>query len=468
MKNSIKMFKLLSLLLFVSCFAFAQQPPMQNFRPYDQRGINVFETPKTDTVPFTGLKVRVGGSFTQQFQNLNHENVIDTAQFTGAMSGWHFIDANADNKDDRQLLLISNGFNLAMANLNIDVALADGIHLGLITYLSSRHHQEAWVKGGYVQFDKLLFLKSPAIDKLMNNFTLKFGDYEVNYGDQHYRRSDGGNTMYNPFVENLIIDEFTTEIGGELQYQNSGFIGVFGMTGGEIKGDINEPTVIDSVSKELNKRAPSIIGKVGYDSQLNPDLRLRITGSVYATKSSTSNTIFGGDRTGSHYFSVLENTASTTSANAFSGRLNPGFNDQVTSFMINPFVKYHGLELFGTVEFANGRKYTETDTRKSSQFAVDVIYRFTKNEKFWIAGRYNTATADMLFTSPSKVTTINSVSINRYAISAGWYIIKNLMAKVEYVNQMYKDFPTYDIRYAGTGNDGASFNGIMIEAAVGF
>jgi hypothetical protein len=128
----------------------AQQAPMQNFRPYDQRGLNVFETPKTDTIPFTGFKLRIGGSFTQQFQSLQHENVIDTAQFTGAMTGWHMIDANADSKDDRALIKLSNGFNLAMANLNIDVAIYDGVHVSLVTYLSSRHHQEAWVKGGFV------------------------------------------------------------------------------------------------------------------------------------------------------------------------------------------------------------------------------------------------------------------------------------------------------------------------------
>lgn len=468
MKTSISLLSLIILIVLLGGNAFSQQIPMQNFRPYDQRGLNVFETVKSDTVPFTGFKLRIGGGFTQQFQNLSHENVIDTAQFTGSMTGWHLIDANADGKDDRSLIKLSNGFNLAMANLNIDVALADGIHVSLITYLSSRHHQEAWVKGGFVQFDKLLFLNSPTIDKLMNNFTIKIGDYEVNYGDQHYRRSDGGHTMYNPFVENLIMDEFTTEIGGEIQYHNSGWIGVFGMTGGEIKGDVTEPLAIDSVTKEANRRAPSIIAKFGYDNQIRPELRFRLTGSMYTTKSSASNTIFGGDRTGSHYFSVMENSASTVTAQAFSGRINPGFSDQVTAFMINPFIKYQGLELFGTIEFANGRKVNEVDKRNASQFGVDVIYRFAKNEQFWIAGRFNNMSADMLFTDPTKVTSIESVSSTRFAISAGWFIMKNLLAKIEYVNQTYKDFPTLDIRYAGTGNDGAKFNGIMIEAAIGF
>ena len=48
----------------------------------------------------------------------------------------------------------------AQANLFTDVQLADGIRMNVTTYLSTRHHNEAWVKGGYIQFDKLPFVKS--------------------------------------------------------------------------------------------------------------------------------------------------------------------------------------------------------------------------------------------------------------------------------------------------------------------
>ncbi|MFI5134856.1 MAG: hypothetical protein ACHQD9_03280, partial [Chitinophagales bacterium] len=418
--------------------------------------------------PWTGFKFRIGLNSAFQFQDLNHQNTVDTNQFTGNQTGWNLIDANKDKVDDRQLVSLSNGFNLAMANLNLDAQLYDGVHMNLVAYLSSRHHQECWVKGGFIQFDKLTFLKSDAINDIMQYFTIKFGDYEVNYGDQHYRRSDGGNTMYNPFVENLVMDEFTTEIGGELQGHYNGFIGVFEMTGGEIQGNVTKSTTIDAVDSTYNKRAPSIIGKLGYDKQVNNDLRVRLTGSVYTTKSSASNTIFGGDRTGSKYFGVLENTAFSSTANAFSGRFNPGFSDQVTTYMINPFVKFHGLELFGTLEWANGRKVNEITKRDASQYAVDVIYRFPANQHFFVAGRYNTVTAQPYLTDPTGALWVSdggsvpNVTINRYVFSAGWYILDQIMLKAEYVNQDYKNFPTFDIRNSG------KFNGVMIEASLGF
>src|SRR5690606_35581841 len=191
----------------------------QYWRPYDQRGINVFETAKADSVDFEGIKVRLGGNFAQQFQAVKHSNT-STAN---------------------PLIEIGNGFNLATANLNLDVALADGIRLNLVTYLSSRHHPETWVKGGFIQVDKVPFLNSPVLDDIFEKITLKVGHLEINYGDAHFRRTDNANAFYNPFVGNYMMDAFTTEIGAEVIYQDNGFLAVGSVTGGEIQGGITNP-----------------------------------------------------------------------------------------------------------------------------------------------------------------------------------------------------------------------------------
>jgi hypothetical protein len=155
--------------------------------------------------------------------------------------------------------------------------------------------------------------------------------------------------MYNPFIENNLMDAFNTEIGGELYWQKSGMIAMVGITDGEIQGSVTK-------SKD---RAPSIYGKIGYDKIYNEKTRFRLTGSFYDTRSSISNTVYGGDRTGSNYQFVMEPTTATVTANAFSGRINPGFKDNVTSFMVNPFVKFAGLEFFGTYEISNGNSQVE-------------------------------------------------------------------------------------------------------------
>jgi hypothetical protein len=95
------------------------------WRPYDQRGINVFETSKVpDTIAFEGPRIRFGAGFTQQFQNLKHENT------------------SLNNQGSNKLYPLAPGFMTAQANLFTDVQLADGIRLNVTTYLSSRHHMK--------------------------------------------------------------------------------------------------------------------------------------------------------------------------------------------------------------------------------------------------------------------------------------------------------------------------------------
>lgn len=441
-KTTIKIFSQLALLT-TSLSAVAQLAPMQYFRPNNQKGINVFETTKNDTSIFTGIKVRVGGNFTQDFQSLTDQN-NSTPVFVGG------VDAN-------KLAKLKPGFNLAMANLNVDVQLADGIRMNMTMYLSSRHHEETWVKGGYVQIDKLSFLKSEAIDKIMKNFTIKAGDYEVDYGDQHFRRTDGGNAIYNPFVENYIMDEFATEIGAEVYFHpKCGIIAMAGITTGQLNPTVIAPTKIDSATGKVNRYDPAFHGKLGYDKQFKNDFRVRLTGSVYIDNSASSNTLFFGDRTGSHYFYAMENTAATSDANAWSGRYNPQYSEQVRTFMINPFVKFKGLEFFGTYEMAQGRTITEAKMRTAKQYAADLIYRFPREkENFWVGVRYNSVTTTLPL-NPANVT------ITRMVGSIGWFVTKNIMMKAEYVDQRYQDFAKTDIR------SGGQFNGFMIEASVGF
>jgi hypothetical protein len=433
--------------------ASAQHQAMQYYRPNDRRGINMFETTKDDTVSFYHLKVDVGGNFEQSYQMLRDKNTAVPVTETGF------------NGNVTSLIPLTNGFDLAMANLNIDAQLADGIRVNLTTYLASRHHEDTWVKGGYIQFDKLLFLHSRLVDTLMKSFTIKIGQFDVDYGDQHYRRTDGGNTIYNPFVENYIMDEFATELGGEIFYHHSsGLFLMVGITNGELDPTVVSGTKIDSATGQMNKYPAAFHGKLGFDRQITPDFRFRLTGSVYSVHSANSNTLFGGDRTGSHYFYVMENQniangtviSDENDYSPFSGRLNPGFGEEVNTYMINPFFKYGGLEFFGTYENAKGRTITETSQRHAVQYAADLIYRFPAHkENFWIGVRYNTVKAALQGYA-------QDITVDRDVASAGWFLTRNIMLKAEYVHQDYKNYPNTNIL------NGGEFYGTMLEASIGF
>ena len=403
---------------------------IQYLRAQDKRGLNVFETTKEPGVEFTGFKLDFNAAFTSQVQNLDHK----TAALPNIVNG-----VNAS-----QLANIGLGFNNSAANLYVNAQLAPGIRVALTSYLSSRHHNETWVKDGYIQIDQSPIDWAPA-KMLFEIATIRVGHMEINYGDAHFRRSDNGNALYNPFVGNYIMDAFTTEIGGEAYLKVGSAIAMAAITGGEIRGTVLTP----------EQRGPAFIGKLGFDRQLNTDLRVRLTGSMYKTKKALSNTLYGGDRAGSRYFWVMENTTATESANATSGYINPGFRNEVTAMQINPFIKFRGAELFGVIERSKGRAVTEAADRKWNHYAVDAIYRFMADEKLFVGVRYNRAEGTLAGIA-------GDVGADRYQVAAGWFILPGLMAKAEYVSQKYFGYPATNVR------NGGRFNGMMLEGVVAF
>jgi len=403
---------------------------MQYFRPVDKRGIHVFETTKDPGVEFTGFKLDFNAGFTSQVQSLSHSN-------TAAPNIVNGVNAN-------QLANIGFGFNNSTANLSLNAQLAPGIRVALTSYLSSRHHNETWVKDGYLQMDQSPIDVAP-LKALMEIVTLRVGHFEINYGDAHFRRSDNGNAVYNPFVGNYIMDAFTTEIGGEVYLKTSGVIAMGSVTAGELRGTVLTP----------GQRGPTYIGKLGLDRQVKKDLRVRLTGSMYKANKSMNNTLYGGDRAGSRYYWVMENTQATESAQFTSGLINPGFRNKVTALQMNPFVKFRGLEVFGVIERAEGKAATEAAERIWNQYAVDTVYRFLPDEKLFVGVRYNRAEGELAGMS-------GDVGAKRWQIGGGWFITPNLLMKAEHVDQKYFGYPASNIK------NGGQFKGMMLEGVVAF
>lgn len=400
-----------------------RQVEIRSLRPVDQRGINVFE-PVKDDAPFTGFKLNIGGAFTQQFQGLDHSNRSTAAT---------------------PLVRIGHGPNNAVANLYVDAQLAKGIRVAMTSYLSSRRHQETWVKDGFLLVDASPVDIQP-LNELMKYVTVRAGHFEVNYGDAHFRRTDNGNAMYNPLVGNYIMDAFTTEIGAEVyvrpQGALQGLLAMGGITAGESKGMVQNP----------QRRAPAFLGKVGIDREFGGDLRIRLTGSAFTQAQATNQTLFSGDRAGSRYYSVLETTTDEAAAPT-SGTVNPGFNS-IHAYVINPFVKFGGLELFGSLERVSGRTRDSVATRTWTQNVGEALYRFAGDRLYGaarfnnVAGRLNNVARD--------------VSIRRSQFGGGWFLTPNIMTKLEYVKQKYSDFPTADVR------SGGRFQGYVLEGVVAF
>jgi hypothetical protein len=406
-----------------------QQIVIQRLRPVDARGLNKYESAKFDEVPYTGFKLSWGAAFTQQFQGVGHSN---TAQ-----------PVVKNNVNTNQLMTLGHGFNNAVANLYLNAQLAKGIRVAMASYLSARHHQETWVKDGYLQIDDSP-IDNAALNKLMQYVTIRAGHMEINYGDEHFRRTDNGNAMFNPFVGNLLMDAFTTEIGGEVYLKKGPVFAMGGAFGGETRGQVTVP----------EKRSPAYLGKVGFDKEWNKNVRFRLTSSVFSQTRSANQSLYSGDRGGSRYYQVMVNTSGTEKDSAWTGNVQPGIKSAQHAWVVNPFLKLYGLELRANVEETRGRNVTETTSRQWNQNAGEALYRFA-GDKLYLGTRYNVVKGNY-------AGIVNEVTVDRTQFGAGWFIVPTVLLKGEWMQQNYKDFPLTDIR------NGGKIKGFMLEGVVAF
>jgi hypothetical protein len=289
----------------------------------------------------------------------------------------------------------------------------------------------------------------------MQYTTITIGLDEFNYGDAHFRRTDNARAIYNPFVGNYIMDSFSTEAFGEVTVQKNGLLAVIGITNGKLNQNV--------VKNDQSDNMPSFYGKLGFDKQLNTDLRVRLTGSIYTNQGTTTGTwLYGGDRSGARYYNVLHTTPDidgNSEGRPFEGRYNPRFK-KLTAIQINPFIKFKGLEFFGIYEVASGSDDFSSPVADEegafTQLAGELVYRFGQHEKFYLAGRYNTVAGQTLESATE------DLKINRLNIGGGWFLSKNIVMKLEYVNQQYTG-DAWAGRFAG-----AKFDGFNLEAAISF
>ena len=367
-----------------------------------------FEEPKLET-NVDHVKVKVGADFAIQYQGLNHE------------------------APSAELIDLKHNFNLPTANLNITADLAPGVRLFINNYMSSRHHNEAWVEGGYLTFDKLPFL--PSTDNIMKYLTIKAGVMMPDYGDGHFFRSNNAGVIKNPFVGNWIMDAYTTNPGLEVLFRSNGFLALVGTNNGRMNygrgNDLGKDLVFN--------------WKAGYDNYVTDDLRIRATLSGYHVGDGHSGSyLWGGDRAGARYYNVMQ-LASADGDNFRSGRWGPGSGQtQMNSYMANLFLQFHGLEVFGIYEDMKGVK--SNADQHFTQTALQAIYNIGP---FYVGTRLNKVDDN----AGSKVTRTN--------FGGGWHMLDNVLIKLDYVTQKYDG--------SAHGNiDGGKFNGMVIEAAVSF
>ena len=336
------------------------------------------------------------------------------------------------------------GLTLPSADFDINAKVMSGFNVKLETMLSSHHHNDTYVKGGYATIDNLDFIAPGFLSDFMHNATIKIGVDDINLGDDHFRRTDNAKVMANPFVNNMAVEAYMQAPHLEVLYRMpANTFAMIGITNGQVN-----PSDVDQAD---GSNRPALYGKVGYDAQLSDALRFRVSESVYFVNHTNKGTsLFGGDKAGTVAQKVFGNTSGMGSQwNAMSG-----FSDLTLSHT-NVFLKYNSTEFYGLYEYASGADITDKDM-KMTHYALDAVQRFS-NDRFFAAARYENAVVEYADASND----LGDAKLTQYQLGLGWFLSKHAVAKLEYIDQKREKNSAF------VGGD-ASFKGYMISTALSF
>ena len=388
------------------------------------------------------------------------EPAKDTSVFTAPTIGWNAdltfnyqgLDQNYDLFGKTGEVTLQPGLSLPTANFDVNAKVMSGFNVKLETMFSSHHHNETYVKGGYATIDNLDFIVPGFASDFMQNATIKVGVDDINFGDDQFRRTDNADVMRNPFIHNMGVEAYMQAPHIEVLYRlpANTFVMV-GITNGQVNPD--DVTAVDRNSTSGSSNRPGLYGKVGFDSQINDDLRVRLTESVYTVHGTNKgSSLYSGDKAGTPSRKIFDDGTDTDFGalwNALSG-----FSDLTVS-KTNFFTRYQDTELYAMFEIADGADAKGVDMAMN-HYAVDLVQRF-HNDKFYAAARYEKAKLDY----KEATNDLGDAEMTQWQVGLGWFLSKNAVAKLEYIDHERTNNSSF---VGGT----ADFKGYMISTALSF
>ena len=371
-------------------------------------------------------------------QALDHKNVFDSK-------------GNA-------LAKVSPGFQNAFGDLGFIAKFGKNEEIEVVfdMYLSSRNHpSQTYGNEGYIILrgvpENLQSLKF--LEPVLKRVDLKAGHMLVDFGDAAGHRTNNAIAQKNPLVGNFVIDPNIVSIG----MQASSKPGTrFGWLVGASNGTTTEDWNVG--------RGFALNGKLIF----YPVESLRTSVSYIATDQSDNPTkagggsqmqMFTGNRSGERYAGVMGGGQAP-------GNVFPQAGEKFSAAQFDvTFNNGSPLELYGHYGITqdkdiNGSAAGEPE-EKWNYFAGDVVYRITP--ALYAAARYSNASTSMLGGVES------DGKVDRIQVGGGLWLSKNLLVKLEYVNQKYDGFAAGQIVNNGIQAwRNPSFSGVISEVSFSF
>ena len=368
------------------------------------------------------------------FQSLHQENVFDA---TGAkMKG------------------VTAGMQTAFGDLGFQGQFGkkQEIDMYFDLFLSSRNHPSTtYGDQGYLVIhdipENLLGLHK-ALNPIFQHVDVKVGAFLLDFGDNLYHRTNNAISQANPLVGNFVIDPNLVTVGGEMMSK---------------PGKLNW---LVGVSNGTNTEDYTPGRGIAYNTKVwaYPIKPLRISASGFfvnhSGSSSSRATLFSGNRSGERYGGVLGGGQAPGGILAAAGKdvrayqLDGTWDDTVTPIKLYGHVgRTEDKDILGPV----GVNLKET----WKYYAGDVVYKLTPS--VYAAGRYSAANSSM-FGGASSVG-----KVRRIQVGGGLWMTRNMLMKVEWVDQKYSGF-----RMGNMVNNGVDagrnpqFKGLVSEVSFAF
>lgn len=371
-------------------------------------------------------------------QALDHENVYDTK-------------GNALNK-------LEPGFQNAFGDLGFIAKYGknDEIEVVFDMYLSSRNHpSQTYGNEGYIilrgvpeNLKNLQFL-TPILEKV----DIKAGHMLVDFGDAAQHRTNNAIAQKNPLVGNFVIDPNIVSIGMQASSKPGSRLGyVVGISNGTTTEDWSIGRGFAYNGKLIFYPVQALRTSVSYiatDQSDNPN----------KSGGGSQMQMFTGNRSGERYAGVLGGGQAPGGVFPQAGEKFSAAQFDVTFDNGSP-IKLYGHYGITQDKDING-SLAGTPEEKWNYYAADAVYNFTP--ALYGAVRYSSANASSLAGADS------DGSVNRIQVGGGFWLTKNLLMKVEYVNQKYSGFSEGQIVNNGiqAWRDPA-FHGVISEVSFSF
>ncbi len=339
------------------------------------------------------------------------------------------------------------GFQDPFANLSFLASIPDKLDVYFDLYIASRPHASTmYGHEGYLLFKQLPApFDSGAMKKIFDYVNVKVGAFDIDFGDDNYRRSNNARVQRNPLIGNPLVDPNVEEIGGEVYSVQGPVYALVGIGSGTTTEHFDHGS------------EPSVHGKLW--AYPFPELRTSISAyHVDLSDSADTSYLYFNGRSGGAFASVFGGGDNP-------GQILPNAGKDITAVQGDVTWNHWPFEVYSNVGWTQDADINGTVAGTPSESwlygTFEPVYHITP--ALYVAGRYSFGVAK----------SVNGVDsdgwVDRAEIGGGYWITKSLLGKVEYVYQQYHDFTAADGLVSGVDAvHSPRFSGFVAEVSFAF